>query len=224
MKKIIGALLFLAVIGCGERYTRTVANDVPKTTMISVNVIVQQLVMTFDGGEFHVEKSTVPATIYGSGVFISPQGHILTCGHLFDMGHSTITITLNNGDSLKGTLLYEDRAKDLALVKIEGVYPYATLTTRSLKVGREVIAVGNPQVLDFSVTHGIISRINRDINEGYTFTQTDAPINPGNSGGPLFDLNGDLVGINARKEEGDGLGFAISPETIKEFLRMFKGL
>lgn len=241
MKKfILNAVLALVIgtiVGCGvERYVSIAKKVTPKANMIAVETVMEEMLITFGEGGINIHQATVPVTLSGSGVFISPNGHILTCAHLFSVGLSTtIYVTTANGDRLQGRVLYKDVARDLALVKVD-VSPYylpfplalppavATLTKRPLEAGQEVIAVGNPKRLGFSVTHGIISYVDRDLDEPFRFTQTDAPINPGNSGGPLFNLQGELVGINALKIDGDGLGFAISPATIQEFLDTFKGL
>lgn len=237
MIKKLAFFTALVLVGCAtEKYVSVSREVTKKTNMIAVETVMEQMILTFTDKGFSVQQATVPVTISGSGVFISRNGHVLTCAHLFSIGVSTtIYVTTANGERLQGRVLYKDEARDLALVKVD-VSPYylpfplamppsvAKLTKRPLEVGQEVIAVGNPKRLGFSVTHGIISYIDRDLEEPFLYTQTDAPINPGNSGGPLFNLQGELVGINALKVPGDGLGFAISPATIRDFLDNFKGL
>lgn len=234
--KEVKKLLFSAVVGlilfsgCAGRYTKVIKNTIHKSNSVEVNTVVTQMLFTITQKGLEVHRATVPVTIKGAGVMISPNGHILTCAHLFDVGEgSTITVTLLGGRKVVGMLLYQDVEKDLALVKIERSgwlgYEYARLSPEPLELGQEVIAIGNPHGLPFTVTHGIISRINRDLKQQYLFTQTDTPINPGNSGGPLFNLDGELIGIVALKmPQADGLAFAVTPETIREFLDTFNGL
>ncbi len=234
-RNLVPELLFVLVLSLGyytvdrfetPKYIRIVKQVEKKAVMIEVPTVVVQTVLTISdqGMEIHAETATV--TFLGSGAIISPVGHILTCAHLFNNGKTkSITVIDIKGLKQPGTLLYMDNKRDLALVKINGTYDPVKVSGQTPVNGQEVIAVGNPEGLDFTVTHGIVSRIDRDLEEGFLFTQTDAPINGGNSGGPLFDLHGDLVGINARKyRNSDGLGFAISIKTINEFLELFKGL
>lgn len=206
-----------------EKYCPIVEQVQDKAVMITVPTTMVQVSITFDKKKVKVEESTATIIMGGSGVLVSPTGSILSCAHVFDFKIAgPIVATLSDGTTLQARLLYSDPAKDLALLKIEGHYPYAKLSSRRLRLGQEVIAVGNPHFQSFSTSHGIISHLNRDIKEAFTFTQIDAPINGGNSGGPLFNLQGELIGINARAWTGsDGLALAISPHTIKEFLAYF---
>lgn len=223
MKKLV--YLLLLIVGCTPIYVKLSNNVIPKSSAIEVHTVIYETVIQFNENGFNIQRETAPVTFLGSGVFISPNGHILTCAHLFEGNFSTITVILANGHKQKAKLLYSDKDKDLALLKIDAHTSYAVLMTEELQIGEEVMAVGNPEGLEFSVTHGIVSYVDRNVDEPYTFTQTDAPINPGNSGGPLFNLKGELVGINSLKiSDTDGLGFAISPTTIKDFLDMFRGL
>jgi serine protease Do len=225
MKKLF-LFLVLMLAGCStEKYVKLSEDSSIVSTMITVPTIVTTYTLTLTEKGIEVNRSTATAKILGSGVMVSPNGHILTCAHLFDNGTiQAINVTMQNGIVLPAKLVYQDQDKDLALLKVEGRYEYAKLTSQPLKIGQEVLVVGNPRGLDFSVSHGIISQLGRDF-EGYKFTQIDAPINPGNSGGPLFNLKGELIGINAMIiKDSDGLGFAISPETIMQFLDVIKGV
>lgn len=229
--KFIFGLLVLATVCFGvkeltsERYVEVAEYVQDKTVMIEVPTIAKKIFFRIEDSKLSVETATVPVTMYGSGVFVTPRGHILSCAHVIDHKlTSPIIATLSNGTTVAATVLYQDDDKDLALLKVEGEYPYADLED-DIRLGQEVIAVGNPQAQPFSTTHGIISHLDRDIGEFYTYTQTDAPINPGNSGGPLYNLDGKLIGINARKyANSDGLGLAVSAQTIREFLSLFRGL
>ena len=156
----------------------------------------------------------------GSGVIISSDGYILTCAHVVD-GASNITVTINDKD-YTATLVGEDTTSDIAVIKIDanGLTPATVGDSDSLKVGQNVMAVGNPLgELGGTVTGGMISALNRSVTiQGTNSTNTmsliqmDASVSPGNSGGGLFNMNGELVGIvNAKSSSSDaeGLGFAI---------------
>ena len=156
----------------------------------------------------------------GSGVIISSDGYILTCAHVVD-GASNITVTINDKD-YTATLVGEDTTSDIAVIKIDadGLTPATVGNSDSLKVGQNVMAVGNPLgELGGTVTGGMISALNRSVTiQGTNSTNTmsliqmDASVSPGNSGGGLFNMNGELVGIvNAKSSSSDaeGLGFAI---------------
>lgn len=228
IKFIVYSLLSTMFMGCGvkEKYSPVVEYVQDKTVMISVPTVVLKEIYTFDQKGLKIDQSTVTVNIGGSGVIISDTGLVLSCEHLFDREMAgPIIMILSNGTTVPAKLLSVDAEKDLALLKIPGVYKAASFGFAPLRLGQEVIAVGNPLYQSFTTTHGIISHLNRDINEAYLFTQIDAPINGGNSGGPLFDLQGRLIGINARKwPNADGLGLAIAPSTIHEFLSDFRGL
>lgn len=227
MKSILYSLVLLSAIGCGtkERYVHVVADVQPKTAMVTIEGIAERTTMEFTKEGMTIHTGTAPVKFGGSAVFITRTGVLLTCAHLFDLPVvSTITVTSIQGTQLVARMLTIDFGRDLALLKVDGLHDAATMSHRKLRPGQEVIAVGNPHGLDFSTTHGIISHIDRDIGDGFYFTQIDAPINPGNSGGPLFNLDGELIGINARIVPGDGMGFAVSPSVIDEFLAPFRGI
>ena len=156
----------------------------------------------------------------GSGVIISSDGYILTCAHVVD-GASNITVTINDKD-YTATLVGEDTTSDIAVIKIDadGLTPATVGNSDSLKVGQNVMAVGNPLgELGGTVTGGMISALNRSVTiqgsssvNTMSLIQMDASVSPGNSGGGLFNMNGELVGIvNAKSSSSDaeGLGFAI---------------
>jgi serine protease Do len=159
----------------------------------------------------------------GSGFIISKDGYIVTNNHVVD-GATEVTVTLANKKEYAAKVIGRDPKTDVALVKIE---PKETLTVASLgdsdqlRVGEWVVAVGNPFGLSNTVTKGIVSAKNRDIGAGPydDFIQTDAPINPGNSGGPLFNLKGEVVGINtAIVPNGQGIGFAVAVNMAKALI------
>ncbi len=231
---LLGLVGMLCAVGCTreERYTKIVSAIQPKTAMVRVDGIAEVAVgLTMhadaDGNlALDVITATQPVSYLGSAVFITPVGGLLTCAHLFDVLEvDTVTVTMSDGRKSTAAVLSVDVKHDLALIKTTGIHDSAHLVDLPPQLGQEVLVVGNPYGLEFSTSHGIISHVDRDLNLGYFFSQTDAPINPGNSGGPLFDLDGNLVGIVARgARETDGLGFAISPGVIRTFLDQFRGI
>src|ERR671923_2035828 len=130
-------------------------------------------------------------TVVGSGVIIEKDGQILTNAHVVD-GAASLTVTLDSGNRVTARILGLDPVLDLALVRVDtpGPLPAARLGDASaVRVGDEVVAIGNPLGLDQTMTRGIVSGLNRLLPgiSDEPMIQTDAPINPGNSGGPLVD-------------------------------------
>ncbi len=158
----------------------------------------------------------------GSGFVIDAKGIIVTNNHVID-GADKIDVVFTNGTTLSAKLLGRDEKTDIAVLKVEPAAPldYVKLgDSDRLRVGDWVMAIGNPFGLGGSVTVGIVSALNRDIHAGNydDFIQTDAAINRGNSGGPLFNLAGDVVGMNTAiispSGESVGIGFATPASTI----------
>ncbi len=169
-------------------------------------------------------------TSLGSGFIIDPTGYVITNNHVI-ADADQITVTLNDGTSLPARLVGRDEKTDLALLKVKPARPLpATRLGDSdrARVGDWVIAIGNPFGLGSTVTAGIISARNRDINAGPydDFIQTDAPINRGNSGGPLFDMDGNVVGVNSAifSPTGGsvGIGFSIPSNLVKVIVGQLK--
>lgn len=166
----------------------------------------------------------------GSGVVIEPgQGLIVTNNHVVEHADA-ITVTLSDGRQLQGRKVGADPATDVAVIRVPA-RDLATLplgNSDSLQVGDYVIAIGNPFGIGQTVTHGIISALNRHgLGNGFEdFIQTDAPINPGNSGGALVNLDGQLVGINAAiigPSGGNvGIGFAIPVNMVRQVVEQIE--
>ena len=161
----------------------------------------------------------------GSGFIISSEGYVVTNNHVIS-GADQITVIFNNGiDEVPAELVGTDPKTDIAVLKIDpdkvDIKNINWGDSGSSRVGDIVLAIGNPLGLGGTVTSGIISSINRDIGGGpyVDFIQTDAPINRGNSGGPLFNLDGEVIGINSMiiSQTGGsvGLGFSIPSNTAK---------
>jgi len=169
----------------------------------------------------------------GSGFVIHPAGYVITNDHVV-AGENAITVTVFSGSGKDMRKTQYDKVRivaaspenDLALLKIEtaGDKPFPTVAFadfETVRQGTPVFAVGSPLGLERSVSAGIVSLRNR-LNDGRLFIQTTTAINPGNSGGPLFNLNGEVIGVNNMKLSSagvEGLGFAIPVDTVKFFLK-----
>lgn len=166
---------------------------------------------------------TTPSQGAGSGVIISEDGYILSNNHVVE-GAKEVSVTLANKKEYPAEVVGLDPKTDLAVLKIDAPkdLPKASLgNSENLKVGDWVVAIGNPFGLNHTVTSGIVSAKGRVIGAGPydNFIQTDASINPGNSGGPLFNMKGEVVGINtAIIPQGQGIGFAIPVNTAKPLI------
>nr|WP_207790752.1 Do family serine endopeptidase [Thermaurantiacus tibetensis] len=182
------------------------------------------------------EPVTREATSLGSGFLISPDGYIVTNNHVISGrdGRSlvdSITVTLSDRREFKARVIGRDPLSDLALLKIDGRdLPFVRFgNSRSLRVGDWVLAIGNPFGLGGTVTAGIVSALHRNITGGGAYDryiQTDASINQGNSGGPLFDLSGNVVGVNTAifsPTGGNvGVGFAIPAELAQPVIEQLR--
>jgi serine protease Do len=172
-------------------------------------------------GQPHKQRSL------GSGFFISKDGYILTNEHVID-GADEINVKLSDGRTFVATVKGADQKLDLALLKVESDDSLPVLElgdSDNLRVGEWVMAIGNPFGLEQTVTAGIVSAKGRVIGAGPydDFIQTDASINPGNSGGPLFNANGQVIGINtAIVAGGQGIGFAIPINAVKGILEQLR--
>jgi serine protease Do len=175
-------------------------------------------------------KQEMKRTSLGSGVIVTADGYILTNNHVVEDADE-IHVTLFTFEEYEATVIGRDPKSDVALIKIEPKtdLPFATFgNSDQLRVGEWVLAIGNPFGLQQTVTAGIVSAKGRSINnESYgNFIQTDASINPGNSGGPLFNLKGEMVGVNtaifSRTGGNIGIGFAIPVNMAKNVFAQLK--
>jgi S1-C subfamily serine protease len=162
----------------------------------------------------------------GSGFFWDALGHVVTNNHVIE-GASEARIRLNDGRSYRAVLVGASPAHDLAVLRINVPFDrrpaVAIGSSADLRVGQKVFAIGNPFGLDYTLTSGIVSALDRSIEDGDGSTiehliQTDAAINPGNSGGPLLDSAGRLIGVNTAIYSPSGayagIGFAVPVDTI----------
>lgn len=160
----------------------------------------------------------------GTGVVIHSDGYIVTNSHVINNTRSGSVVVVDNmGNISDATVVGYDVKTDIAVLKIDrsGLEPAEFAETENLKVGQEIVALGNPEGAYFrnSFTKGIISAINRRFDSDTSYIQVDAAINPGNSGGPLCNMEGQIIGINTSKlikDNFEGIAFAIPSDTVRE--------
>lgn len=166
----------------------------------------------------------------GSGFVFDADGYIITNHHVVE-GADEVKVRFDDGDELDAEVVGTDPQTDIALIKVEAKEDLPALklgNSSDIRVGEDVIAVGNPFGLGGTVTRGIVSAIGRDINAGpyVDFIQTDAAINRGNSGGPLFDLEGNVIGVNSAIYSPSGgnvgVGFAIPSDLVKDVVAQLR--
>jgi len=178
-------------------------------------------------GDSAAKKTAVlPEHAFGSGFVITDDGYIVTNKHVVD-GAYDVSVSFSDGAVFTADIVAVNKRPDLALLKIDAGKPLPFVKfgdSDALRVGEPVIAIGNPFGLSSSVTAGVVSALNRDVNVTMIddFIQTDAAINHGNSGGPLFNLKGEVIGVNwaiygtGQAQSGSaGLGFAIPANDAK---------
>lgn len=212
--------------------TTSSSSSVPATTNgNSVEATREAVIAKVQPAIVLVTVTTSNGTALGSGEIVNKQGYIVTNNHVVS-GSTGIEVTLSNGTRTTAQLTGTDPADDLAVVKItppaSGLAVITIGDSSQLKVGQEVLAIGNPLGNTQTVTNGIVSALNRSVSEGQggatlpDAIQTDAPINPGNSGGALVDMQGNLVGIPTLtaidpefNTPANGVGFAIPANRVK---------
>ncbi|WP_228218770.1 Do family serine endopeptidase, partial [Acinetobacter baumannii] len=168
-------------------------------------------------------------TAYGSAFFISKDGYLLTNHHVIENA-SRISITLNDRREIDATVVGSDERTDVALLKVNGTnYPALRVgNVDRLRVGEPVLAIGSPFGFDYSASAGIVSAKSRNMSgeTSVPFIQTDVALNPGNSGGPLFNQNGEVVGVNSRIFSGTGgymgLSFSIPIDVAMDVAEQLK--
>jgi serine protease Do len=193
---------------------RDIIDVVKKVQPSVVNINTQTHVQTFFG--------VFPAKGAGSGVIVRPDGYILTNNHVV-AGATTIQVSLLGGKTYPAKIVGTDPLADLAVVKVDAPMqlPAAQLgSSRGLQVGQLAIAIGNPFALGSTVTTGVVSALNRNVQGPNVIIenliQTSAAINPGNSGGALVDSSGQVIGINtAIIPNAQGIGFAIPSDVAR---------
>jgi 2-alkenal reductase len=241
----LGALVF-AMLACQTMSPRpqplSAASPILPVATINANAVNPDS----QDGLVTLYESVGPGTVaiitdqgQGSGFVYDGQGNIVTNYHVID-GAKTIEIRFTSGYMAYGTVIGTDLDSDLAIIKVDApaseLHPLPLGDSSALKVGQTVVAIGNPFGLNSTMTVGIVSALGRTLDsvhatpDGSLFTagdiiQTDAAINPGNSGGPLFNINGEVIGINrairtnsataSGEPVNSGIGFAVSINIVK---------
>jgi S1-C subfamily serine protease len=207
----------------------TPTTTIPPLTSNNTAAVREAVIAKVTPSVVQVNVTLANGSAIGSGVIIDKRGYIVTNNHVVD-GAQSVNVVLFDGTKITAQIVGTDPADDLAVLKINP--PSSNLTVATLadsstvKVGEDVLAIGNPLGITQTVTNGIISALNRNVSEGNGVTipnaiQTDAPINPGNSGGALVDMQGNLVGIPTLaaidpefNTPATGVGFAIPSNRV----------
>jgi len=250
---LLGVAYATGIVG-GTSTTKTVVKGQPAsftTTGLSAQQVYQQNI----GGVVEI-KSTFPGTTdmwgqstgeqqgIGTGFVVSTDGQILTNAHVVsESGVTATSVTVvfkstsgSTGTEIPATIVGADETTDVALLKIDPsqaptLTPVKLGDSSQVAVGQEVVAIGNPLGLDFSLSSGVVSATNRQLQSpnGATITggiQTDAAINPGNSGGPLFNASGEVIGINEQIDSqsggNEGIGFAVPINTAVSVMKQMQ--
>jgi S1-C subfamily serine protease len=257
---VVVAVTFLLLGITGKRTTETIVEQSPvavrapsdRTGSLTPHAIYEQdapgvvfikaLVIQQVADPFDLFPTRVQSNSTGSGFLISADGYILTNYHVISGADSGTGVTVQFEDNVerRARVVAQDQDDDLALLKVDmnGVPSVRALKlgdSTSVRVGDPTLAIGNPFGLDRTLTSGIVSALQRQIQAPNGFAidnviQTDAPINPGNSGGPLLDAAGRVIGINSQiaTAQGSGsgsigIGFAVPINTAKRFLPSILG-
>lgn len=240
---VLSLALAMAGVACEESSGPAsdgspVATATPDTAAPGASLSTSDLVQRLTPSVVHILSEAasldvfgelVPSRGVGTGFIIDREGHIVTNNHVVtlesDQPARTITVTLNDGRKLAGSIVGRDAPTDLAVLKIdaEDLSPVTLGDSSALAVGEDVVAIGN--ALDLpggpTVTKGVVSAKGRLIQEGNVSIpdaiQTDAAINPGNSGGPLVNMRGEVVGITTAviRGQAEGIGLAISIDSAE---------
>jgi len=250
---LLGVAYATGIVG-GTSTTKTIVKGQPAsftTTGLSAQQVYQQNI----GGVVEI-KSTFPGTTdmwgqstgeqqgIGTGFVVSTDGQILTNAHVVsESGVTATSVTVvfkstsgSTGTEIPATIVGADETTDVALLKIDPsqaptLTPVKLGDSSQVAVGQEVVAIGNPLGLDFSLSSGVVSATNRQLQSpnGATISggiQTDAAINPGNSGGPLFNASGEVIGINEQIDSqsggNEGIGFAVPINTAVSVMKQMQ--
>ncbi len=253
MKRIIPAALILTFAMLACQLTEIPSLSPPESGPAIQTVPSPQPVpanpIPLDGSLSSLYQRVIPGVVsirtdagQGSGFVYDDQGHIVTNQHVVE-GASTVEVAFSSGSKAYGTVIGSDNDADIAVVKVDApageFHPLPLGDSKTLQVGQTVVAIGNPFGLSGTMTLGIVSGLGRTqpasqaAGGGFFSTadiiQTDAAINPGNSGGPLFNLNGEVVGINQSirttnfneltgNAVNSGVGFSISINLVKKIV------
>ena len=242
---IIGGSTTTQTIVKGQPASYTTGGiDAQKVYQQNINGVVE-IVSTFPGTTDMWGQSSGDQQGIGTGFVVSKDGEIMTNAHVVvDNGTtaSNVVVVFKNGSGTQGTqipatIVGADESTDVAIIKIDPSQAPVALTPVNLgdsgkvAVGESVVAIGNPLGLDFSLSTGVVSATNRELQSpnGATITggiQTAAEINPGNSGGPLFNTPGEVIGINEQIDSqsggNEGIGFAVPINTAVQVMQQMQ--
>jgi len=250
---LLGVAYATGIVG-GTSTTKTIVKGQPAsftTTGLSAQQVYQQNIAgvveiksTFPGTTDMWGQSTGQQQGIGTGFVVSTDGQILTNAHVVSesgVTASSVTVVFkgsngSQGTEIPATIVGSDESTDVALLKIDpsqapGLTPVKLGDSSQVAVGQEVVAIGNPLGLDFSLSSGVVSATDRQLQSpnGATITggiQTDAAINPGNSGGPLFNASGQVIGINEQIDSqsggNEGIGFAVPINTAVSVMKQMQ--
>jgi putative serine protease PepD len=232
---VVGVLAIAGVFDGTERIVREVPRESstpvsqPRAATGSVSDIYAK---TAPGVAFVQAEAAGGSGGTGSGFLIDGQGHVVTNDHVVDAGDRFTVRFGEEGDPIPAKVVGQDRSTDLAVLEVDPkkvpaeTKPLELASSSDLRPGDTAIAIGSPFGLSGTVTTGIISALDREIQSPNGFPisgvlQTDAAINPGNSGGPLLDAQGRVIGVNSQiasgsAQQNSGVGFAVPVDTVKE--------
>lgn len=215
------------LVAIDGEYTRLVESVVPSVVSItSSRAVLQRMPITIEDLVRGQQRAQwAKSTSLGSGVIVSKEGHILTNNHVV-AGMTEIRVQLTDGRNVPARLIGTDPSTDIAVLHIDekNVEPLPLGDSDTIRVGQQVLAVGNPYGLEESVSRGIVSAKGRRTasDSGVEFIQHDAAVNQGNSGGPLLNVRGEIVGINSqiysRTGGFQGISFAIPSNTARRIM------
>lgn len=224
--------------------TAKLAKEIEEQSANQLEKVKKDLETVSSASDFSsVTAKTLPSIVsvitdrsQGSGAIISNEGHIITTEHLIT-GTRDIKILTHDNKTYPATIIAQTPIndislyKDIAILKIgtgNVTYPFLSFADSSqVKVGEKILALGSPYGLDFTVTQGIVSAVDREIDDieykfDYKFIQVDAALNPGNSGGPVINKNGEIIGMtNLKLGWSEGLSFAIPSNVLREYKNKF---
>jgi serine protease Do len=180
-------------------------------TSTLVNYVKPGVVMVVEGNQ-----------VVGAGFIVNPEGYAVTCAHVVG-NNSDVALKLAGGQTIQAHVLKADTVMDLAILKTSVTnLPSLSFSVAEVKAGQDVIAIGAPLGMDFTVSQGNVSDPARQVN-GKQYIQSDIAINPGNSGGPLIDESGCVIGVNSSKiMNAEGIAFAIPAQEVMGLLTQQK--
>ena len=224
--------------GAHASATATASPAATSSTSASVPTDVSDIYRSVSPGVVYIASTTPQGQASGSGWVYSSDGTIVTNDHVVEGANKVSVRFTENGDPIDAKVVGTDPSTDIAVLQIDpskvegGVKPLQLADSKQIAPGQPAIAIGSPFGLQGTVTSGIVSALNREIQapNGFTISgviQTDAAINPGNSGGPLLDDSGRVIGINSQIETGGGqgsvgVGFAVPINTASDVVKQLE--